>query len=92
MGEGAAHGDEPSRNGPLVLRLFAVMLIGFSVGLLVTAPILGWPRAVFPGMMRESTQSRRQEVGYSVIIGTGLAGMRVFGRWIALGSRRSRKE
>ena len=88
MGEGAASGDG-SRPGGLprparvLLRLVLVLVVGGGVGLLLTAPIVGWP-GVFPaGLLTNAPDKVRDVVGLLVPpIDTPLICLVKLRRWI----------
>ena len=87
MGEGAASGDG-SRSGGLprparvLLRLVLVLVVGGGVGLLLTAPIVGWP-GVFPaGLLTNAPDKVRDVVGLLVMFGTPLICLVKLRRWI----------
>ena len=88
MGEGAAN-DEGSRPGGLprpvrvLLRIVLVLAVGGGVGLLLTAPIVGWP-GVFPaGLLMNAPDGIRDVVGLLVMFGTPLISVVKLRRWIA---------
>jgi hypothetical protein len=86
MDEGAARGDGPSGGGlgrwpRIVLRALFVTGTGFGVGLLLTAPIVGWPHA-FPGVLINAPEPLREAVGLFLIAVTPIAFVRWCRRWI----------
>jgi len=88
MGEGAASGDG-SRPGGLprpvrvLLRIVLVLAVGAGLGLLLTAPIVGWP-SVFPaGLLMNAPEMIRDTVGLLVMFGTPLIAVVKLRRWIA---------
>jgi hypothetical protein len=88
MGEGTASGDGSPRGGlprpaRVLLRIALVLAVGGGVGLLLTAPIVGWP-GVFPaGLLMNAPEGIRDVVGLLVMFGTPLITVVKLRRWIA---------
>ncbi len=86
MDEGAARGDSPARDGlagvrRLSFRFLVVAGVGLVVGMLLTAPIVGWPNA-FPGLLMNAPERLREIVGLS-LLGVGVfVCLRLCRRWI----------
>ena len=57
------------------------MGIGFGVGLLLTAPIVGWPHT-FPGLLINAPEPLREAVGLFLIAAMPIAFVRWCRRWI----------
>ena len=62
-------------------RFLIVAGVGFGLGMLATAPIVGWPNAV-PGLLINAPERLREVVGFS-LLGIGVVvSLRVCRRWI----------
>jgi hypothetical protein len=87
MGDRAANNDRPRPGGlprpaRILLRLVVVLVVGGGVGLLLTAPIVGWP-GVFPaGLLTNAPDKVRDVVGLLVMFGTPLICLVKLRRWI----------
>ncbi len=67
----------------VLLRIVLVLAVGAGVGLLLTAPIVGWP-SVFPaGLLMNAPEMIRDTVGLLVMFGTPLIAVVKLRRWIA---------
>jgi hypothetical protein len=88
MGEDVASGDGSPRGGlprlaRVLLRIVVVVVVGGGLGLVLTAPIVGWP-GVFPaGLLMNAPSKVRDVVGLLVMFGTPLIGLVKLRRWIA---------
>ena len=67
----------------VLLRIVLVLAVGSGVGLLLTAPVVGWP-GVFPaGLLMNAPEMIRDVVGLLVMFGTPLIAVVKLRRWIA---------
>ena len=65
----------------VALRSLVVLVVGFCVGMLLTAPIVGWPH-VFTGLLMNAPEPLREITGLAIIGITPLIFLRALWRRI----------